>query len=205
MIFSIILILGTTQITFAIPPPGFVLQETIDPVPITSTAVTSSTTLQSGVDYKIRITGKFFIGGPGQADAEWAFTSANTGEIDHCFGDPNDIDLGVGINDAVVDNDKQPEYGAFATNHIYEIDFTGLGSTIDVNYHDCFYGDNVYLSDEQFILEIFAPESASPVGGELIPLDTTMILLAGTQTTASWLIPVIVSAIGIGIIIARKF
>ncbi len=43
------------------------------------------------------------------------------------------------------------------------------------------------------------------VGGELIPLDTTMVLLAGTQMTAAWMIPVIVSAIGIGIVIARKF
>jgi len=44
-----------------------------------------------------------------------------------------------------------------------------------------------------------------PVGGEFIPLDTTMVLLAGTQTTAAWMIPVIVSAIGIAIVIARKF
>jgi len=44
-----------------------------------------------------------------------------------------------------------------------------------------------------------------PVGGELIPLDTTMILVAGAQTNAAWMIPVIVSAIGIGIVIARKF
>ncbi len=43
------------------------------------------------------------------------------------------------------------------------------------------------------------------VGGELIPLDTTMVLLAGTQMTMAWLIPVIVSVIGIGIVIARKF
>jgi len=44
-----------------------------------------------------------------------------------------------------------------------------------------------------------------PVGGELIPLDTTMILVAGAQHTAAWMIPVIVSVIGIGIVIARKF
>ncbi len=43
------------------------------------------------------------------------------------------------------------------------------------------------------------------VGGELIPLDTTMVLVAGTQYTASWMIPVIVSGIGIAIVIARKF
>jgi len=43
------------------------------------------------------------------------------------------------------------------------------------------------------------------VGGTMIPIDTTSLLLAGTQMTASWMIPVIVSAIGIGIVIARKF
>jgi len=43
------------------------------------------------------------------------------------------------------------------------------------------------------------------VGGELIPLDTTSLLLAGTYSNAAWMIPVIVSAIGIGIVIARKF
>ncbi len=43
------------------------------------------------------------------------------------------------------------------------------------------------------------------VGGQLIPLDTTMVLAAGAQYTAAWMIPVIVSAIGIGIVLARKF
>ncbi len=43
------------------------------------------------------------------------------------------------------------------------------------------------------------------VGGELIGIDSTMVLAAGAQYTAAWMIPVIVSAIGIGIVIARKF
>ncbi len=43
------------------------------------------------------------------------------------------------------------------------------------------------------------------VGGDIIPLDTTMVLVAGTHSVAAWMIPVIVSAIGIGIVIARKF
>ncbi len=45
----------------------------------------------------------------------------------------------------------------------------------------------------------------SAVGGELIPLDSTMVLAAGAQYTAAWMIPVIISAIGIGIVLARKF
>jgi len=43
------------------------------------------------------------------------------------------------------------------------------------------------------------------VGGELIPIDTTMVLLGATQTMTSWMIPVIVAGIGIAIVIARKF
>jgi len=45
----------------------------------------------------------------------------------------------------------------------------------------------------------------SAVGGEIIPLDTTALLLAGAQMNAAWMIPVIVSGIGFAIVIARKF
>jgi len=55
---------------------------------------------------------------------------------------------------------------------------------------------------DNIVLEI---DGSQPVGGELIPLDSTMVLVAGTQTTVAWMIPVIVSAIGIGIVLARKF
>jgi len=43
------------------------------------------------------------------------------------------------------------------------------------------------------------------VGGVFEGVDTTSLLVTGSQMTASWMIPVIVSAIGIGIVIARKF
>ena len=43
------------------------------------------------------------------------------------------------------------------------------------------------------------------VGGEFIGIDTTSVLAAGAQYTAAWMIPVIVSGIGIAIVIARKF
>jgi len=43
------------------------------------------------------------------------------------------------------------------------------------------------------------------VGGEFIGIETTSVLAAGAQYTAAWMIPVIISAIGIGIVIARKF
>ena len=43
------------------------------------------------------------------------------------------------------------------------------------------------------------------VGGEMIQIETTPVLAAGAQYTAAWMIPVIVSGIGIAIVIARKF
>ncbi len=43
------------------------------------------------------------------------------------------------------------------------------------------------------------------VGGWFLQVDKPSILIAGAQYTAAWMLPVIVSAIGIGIVIARKF
>jgi len=59
-------------------------------------------------------------------------------------------------------------------------------------------GASVAIDNIIFTLQI-------AVGGEMIPLDSTMVLVGGAQYTAAWMIPVIVSAIGIGIVIARKF
>jgi len=43
-----------------------------------------------------------------------------------------------------------------------------------------------------------------PVGGELLPIDTTALLLAGAQSF-SWMIPVVLSGIGIGLfVVSRK-
>jgi len=43
------------------------------------------------------------------------------------------------------------------------------------------------------------------IGGDMIQMETTSVLAAGAQYTAAWMIPVIVSGIGIAIVIARKF
>jgi len=43
------------------------------------------------------------------------------------------------------------------------------------------------------------------IGGTLLPIDSTSLILAGAQMTAAWMIPVIIAGIGIAIVIARKF
>ena len=42
------------------------------------------------------------------------------------------------------------------------------------------------------------------VGGQIIPIDSTSLILAGTQTTAAWLIPVLVAGAGIVLVFVRK-
>jgi len=42
------------------------------------------------------------------------------------------------------------------------------------------------------------------VGGELLPINTTALLIAGLQLSAVWMIPLAVSAIGIGAVLIRK-
>jgi len=43
------------------------------------------------------------------------------------------------------------------------------------------------------------------VGGTMIPIDSTALLLVGAQMNAAWMIPLIVAAVGIGIVILRKY
>jgi len=55
-----------------------------------------------------------------------------------------------------------------------------------------------------FMKNISPPEPPSPVvGGELIPIETTSLILANTQSF-SWMIPLVLSAIGIGLFVFRK-
>ena len=42
------------------------------------------------------------------------------------------------------------------------------------------------------------------IGGEIIPIDTTSLLLAGVQTNLAWMIPIALSVVGIGVILLRK-
>jgi len=49
----------------------------------------------------------------------------------------------------------------------------------------------------------FLPEPRM-VGGEIIPIESTALLLAGLQTSAVWILPVIFSAAGIGLVLLRR-
>ena len=73
--------------------------------------------------------------------------------------------------------------------------FTPNQGDCDDNRSDIFPGQGCELPP--------APPS-NLVAGEIIPIETTSLILAGAQSF-SWMIPVLVAALGIAVVIARKF
>ncbi len=58
---------------------------------------------------------------------------------------------------------------------------------------------------DYFYMDNGGPPGGGPVGGEFLGVDSAALLLVGTQFTAAWLFPALVAAIGIGIVLARKY
>jgi len=94
-----------------------------------------------------------------------------------------------------------------------EIWFDFEGNIGGLNFGDklCVWKDVIWVSpvDKQFtgILEIEqwpTIHKKMAVGGEMFPVDTTALLLAATYSTASWMIPLMIAAVGFGIIITHQ-
>ena len=137
---------------------------------------------------------------------------ANTVDIKRYDSSGTEIDsydvTGVGVWFALnLDRDGETFWSADRDGEVCRFDIdTGGG----LNNHDICWNTGTG-TETTFGLsvkgEIFVarPPDVTAVGGEFIGIDSTAVLAAGAQYTAAWMIPVIVSAIGIGIVIARKF
>ncbi len=97
------------------------------------------------------------------------------------------MDMGSGTPD--IDGDQNSSFGEWSGDTRVATYAAFVDSAIQV------------LEDNKANGEV--PRTA--IGGEFIGIDTTAVLLAGAQMNATWLIPVLVAAIGFGIVIARKF
>ena len=98
----------------------------------------SRTVLEAGVVYRLRVSGTITnVIDSHQGDADW-----------YDFGDPKDNgcceDIGLGIDDLVVDDlDTQPDWGPYDPTHVYEVEWTGDGTTISALFQDTYYGNNI--------------------------------------------------------------
>jgi len=108
-----------------------------------------------------------------------SFPGGDMSEIKIVFNMPVDPDSTLLINKALAYAGPDHEFGTGDSN-TFEFIEVFQWPTIDV------------------------PPVPFPVGGEIIPIETTSLLLANTQSF-SWMIPVILSGIGIGLfVVSRK-
>lgn len=99
----------------------------------TDVAQLSTTVLEDGVTYRLRASGTMTALGP--ADADY-----------YDFTNPVDVgslsDMGLGVNDPVIDFSTTPDWGPYDSSHVYEVDWVGDGNAISVRYHDGIYTNN---------------------------------------------------------------
>lgn len=120
-----------TRVDCGIFPEDFSQIEKIS-VPVDGSSVVSTNVLEVGITYRLRASGTFTIGGPGFADAEYAFGDGNI--YDHCNNDPDDVDLGISVDGI--------GWGGYKSDHVYFANFVGKGAPITISYRDCNYPDN---------------------------------------------------------------
>ena len=88
------------------------------------------------------------------------------------------------------DNIFNCNIGCFADVFSFAVPTTSGANTADI------------ITGNDFIvwpLAILTAPSAIVIGGEMIPIDTTALLLASVQSISMWMIPVVVAGIGIAI------
>lgn len=126
---------------------GFVVLEELV-VPATGAAVTSTNMLQAGIRYRLRARGTIYVDLQMMADAEfWGVP-----------GQPEDfianVDVGLAVNDVVIDTTRTPRWGAYRDTHIYEVEWVGNGGRIIAQFHD----GNFVTNSGMLTLEILAPQ-----------------------------------------------
>jgi len=94
-------------------------------------------------------------------------------------------------------------------------DFMGV-ATYDLNFHDTYVNFpvtknfvylrevNNQLSGDILLQQIKAEIIPDIVGGHGGPIDKTALMVTGAQLSASWMIPVLISAIGIGVFVVTR-
>jgi len=109
----------------------------------------------------------------------------NNGTVEVTCNDINDDKLGtIATNSVVIQPGQSAAFSATAI-----IDFTITNSATVV----C-------VDDKGFMVTATAMETVTVimVGGEFLPIDTTALMLAGIQSSAIWMLPVLAGAAGAG-------
>jgi hypothetical protein len=101
--------------------------------------VTSVNALALGTTYELRASGTMQLSDSQAltADAEYWWQDSSPGNtMDSATIGESTIDIGLAINDTVIDATTNPSWGAFAADHVYSVRFVGEGAMITAQFHD---------------------------------------------------------------------
>jgi len=87
---------------------------------------------------------------------------------------------------------------------VSDIDWGITPTTVPGILEEC--GGFVSIIDDYVFATYYDPnfEPNSMIGGELLSIDTTTLLVAGAKTNAAWLIPLVLLAAGIGLVFLKR-
>lgn len=117
---------------------GLLLVEEMS-VAVDCTVITSQKTLTDGVRFQLSVDGVASLGDDVDADAEFFWFRANPQQI---MDDSSGIEIGLAIDDMVIDDARTPDWGAYRSDHRYEVEFIGRGAAINVQFHDSACSNN---------------------------------------------------------------
>ena len=101
-------------------------------------------------------------------------------------------------------NPGDPSFQPGPNNRVFDITTT-LQPFQGQNVRICFVSEatffflNFYVDNVSLITDISAP-----IGGTLVPIDTTALLLASVQSISMWMIPVVAAGIVIGVFVIKR-
>ncbi len=106
--------------------------------------------------------------------------------------DPNQRS-GQGATSEAIDDDERYDISGFITD----------GDTgMLLRTENTSFDDNLFLSILYF--KTIIVDEAPAVGGSMVPIDTSALLLAGAQSISMWMIPVVLAGIGIGVFVIKR-
>jgi len=120
-------------------------------------------------------------------DIEVSDSAGNDVEGAQCtISDPGSGIIVSGFTDS--NGDVQLKITAVA-NQVVKVECTS-GSTVDSELVDV--GD----FEDTFTIELTLPKLVHVVGGEIIPIETTSLLLVGAQSSFVWILPIVLVGAG---------
>jgi len=115
-------------------------------VPVDGSIITSASVLGAGVVYRLRASGTCYYAVGTAGDAEY---------FGFDTGVPQDgvsgVDIGLAVNDSVIDSVRTPRWGGYSAAHVYEIEWTGQGGAIAAQVHDGNYTNNTGMLTLQIL------------------------------------------------------